>query len=108
FIGTRNSVLMVTREKKVLFQHQISAEYQHAVRRLKNGHFVGIGASGRAVEIDEAGKEVAAFQLTDPSDRWGDIDGLGNGRYLVTNYGSGFVREVNAKGATLWQAEVPG
>src|SRR5262249_1529160 len=102
FIGTRNHVLEVRADGSVVFKHSISDVYLHAVRRLPNGHFVGITSQGLIHEIDAHGKTVRKVQVPHEG-TGGDVDALPGGRYLVANYGSGFVREVDTTGKTLWE-----
>lgn len=108
FIGTRDSVLEVTREGKVVFHYKVEGGvYFHGVSRVRNGHYVYITNGGLVVELDGAGKKVAAVQLTHEGS-WGEVEVLPGGRYLVSNYGTGRVQEVNMAGKLLWECSVPG
>jgi HEAT repeat protein len=105
FIGTRLSVMEVRPDKSVVFRYKVTDNYMHAVRRLPNGGFVGITSGGAIHELAPNGKPVRTVTLTHEG-TWGDVDALPGGRYLVANYGIGFVREVDAAGKTLREAKI--
>jgi len=100
FIGTRRHVLEVRPDKTVVYKHELGDAYLHGVRRLPNGHFVGLTGGGVIHEIAANAKDIRKFKVNDGG-TWGDILGLSNGRFLLTNYGTGFVREVDATGKTI-------
>lgn len=106
FIGTRHRVMEVRRDGSEVFKHTISDVYLHAVRRLPNGHFVGLTSGGLIHEIDARGQTVRKVQVPHEG-TWGDVDALGGGRYLVANYGAGFVREVDSAGKMVWEVKAP-
>jgi hypothetical protein len=99
--------MIVDKEKNVLFEHKMGTGYLHAVRRTRNGHFVGIGSGGEIYHHDAQGKLVREVKVMHEG-TWGDVDILPDGNYLVANYGSGFIRSVNHKGGTVWEAKVDG
>src|SRR5262249_12372286 len=105
FIGTRLSVMEVRPDKSVVFRYKVTDNYMHAVRRLPSGGFVGITSGGVIHELAPNGKAVRTVTLTHEG-TWGDVDALPGGRYLVANYGIGFVREVDAAGKTLREAKI--
>jgi hypothetical protein len=105
FIATRTDVMEVRPNKTVVFKYQMTNAYLHGVRRMPNGHFVGIGASGGIIEMSPAGKVVRQVALAHEG-TWGDVVSLPGGHFMVTNYGSGFVREVDAAGKTLREVKI--
>ncbi|HZT80549.1 MAG TPA: HEAT repeat domain-containing protein, partial [Gemmataceae bacterium] len=107
WIGTRNAILEVTREGKVVYQHKVCDGYLHGVTRLRNGGCVGITNAGKIIELDAAGKEVRSVQLPQEGS-WGEVEALPGGKYLVTNYGSGRVFEVDAAGKVVWEHKLSG
>lgn len=106
WIGTRKSIMEVRPNKTIVYKHQIDTEYFHGVRRLSNGNSVGITSMGVIHEISPMGKTLRKVTLTHEG-TWGDVDALPNGRFLVTNYGTGFVREVDNAGKIVRQVKVP-
>ena len=107
WIGTRNDVLEVRKDGTEVYRHKISETYMHAVRRLPNGHHVGLTNNGVIEEIDARGKKVRTVTMTHEG-TWGDVDGLPGGRYLVANYGTGYIREVDSNGKALWTIQIGG
>ncbi len=107
FIGTRNSVMEVTPAGKVAASHQlIVGGYFHGVGRTSTGHYLYISSTGEIGEFDSAGKQLRKIQLKDEG-RWGEVIADGPGRYLVTNYGTGKVLQINTDGKLLWEKNVP-
>lgn len=100
WIGTRNQVMEVRPNKTVVYSHRLSEQYLHAVRRLANGNSIGITSNGAVYEMTAAGKMVRTVNIPHEG-TWGDIDRLPNGNLLVSNYGSGFVREVDSGGKMI-------
>jgi len=107
FVGTRHGVTEVDAKGNVIKQFRISEDYLHAIRRLPNGGYLAITGKGEIRELDRTGKEMRRVTLVDEG-RWGDVEALGNGRYLVANYGTGFIREVDAQGNKIWQIDIGG
>jgi hypothetical protein len=115
FIGVRSSsggsVLEVRKDGSVVAQHTLIAGTLYAVRRLKNGHYVGLAMDGTIEEIDGAGKKVRTVKSKGAGDpAWKDVDALPGGRYLVSGYhnaGDGLLREIDSSGKTLWELKVP-
>jgi hypothetical protein len=106
FVATRFSVMEVRPDKSIVYRYKIAEQYLHAVRRTANGHFIGITAAGTIYDIGPDGKKVRTVSLT-AEGTWGDLDALPGGRYLVANYGVGFVREVDSNGQTLREVKIP-
>jgi HEAT repeat protein len=100
FIGTRHRVMEVRPNGSEVFKYELSNEYLHAVRRLPNGGFLGLSNTGKIIETNSTGKQTRTVQLQHEGS-WGDVESLSGGRYLVTNYASGFLREVDSKGNKL-------
>jgi WD40 repeat protein len=100
WIGTRNNVMEIRPNKSVVFSYKIADQYMHAVRRLANGSFVGITSTGVIHEVNAVGKQIRTVQVAQEG-TWGDVDVLPNGNYLIANYGSGFVREVDHTGKII-------
>ena len=57
--------------------------------------------------MDAAGKQVRSLALGKEGS-WGDVEALPGGRYLVCNYGSGRVFEIDAAGKVQWEQQLPG
>lgn len=105
FIGTRFSAIEVRPNKSVVLKHRVSDVSLHAIRRVANGNFVGLTSAGVIHEISAGGKSIRTIAM--PAEgTWGDVDSLPGGRYLVSNYGSGFVREIAADGKLLREIKV--
>jgi hypothetical protein len=92
-------------DKSVAFKYKLCDGYLHGVRRMPNGHFVGISADSQILEMNTAGERVRTVQLAQEG-TWGDVVSLPGGRYLVSNYGVGVVREVDASGKTLREVKI--
>jgi HEAT repeat protein len=107
FVGTRNAVLEVTRQGQVVARHMVDNAYFHAVTRTHGGHFVYLTSTGTLGELDAAGKQVRSLALGKEGS-WGDVEALPGGRYLVCNYGSGRVFEIDAAGKVQWEQQLPG
>jgi hypothetical protein len=108
FIGTRDGVREVTRDGQVAVRHQAEGSpYFHGVSRMRNGHYVYITNDGLIVELNAAGRKVRTVQVPREGS-WGAVEALPGGRYLVCNYGTGRVLEVNGAGKVLWERTVPG
>ncbi len=109
FIGTRNDALIVRKDNTVVSKYKITDLPLNGVRRLANGHFVGLTYNGIIEEIDAAGNKVRTVKIPEDNETWGDVDGLPGGRYLVACYGGGGrLLEVDSTGKKLWELKVPG
>lgn len=106
WIGTRHNVMEIRPDKSVAFTYKMSDQYMHAVRRLPSGNFVGITSRGAIHEMNAAGNMVRTVNVPHEG-TWGDVDALPNGNYLVSNYGAGFVREVDRTGKTIREVKSP-
>ncbi len=100
FIGTRHKVMEVRPNGTEVFKHRLTSEYLHAVRRLPSGGFLGLSNLGKIIEADSAGRTTKTVELQNEGS-WGDVEALPGGAYPVTNYASGFLREVDSKGTKL-------
>jgi hypothetical protein len=101
WVGLRNGCSECTRDGKIVYTHTFGGSL-NACRRLKSGHVVYLSGTGLIGEIDAQGKQLRTVQLKQEG-TWGDVDLLPNGRFLVTNYGANFTREVDDKGKVLWE-----
>ena len=101
WVGLRDGCSECTRDGKILYTHAFGGSL-NACRRVKNGHVVYLSGSGLIGEIDAQGKAIRSVQLKQEG-TWGDVDLLPNGRFLVTNYGANFTREVDDKGKMHWE-----
>lgn len=107
WVGLRNGATECTRDGRVLYTREFGGSL-NACRRLKNGHVVYLTGTGLIGELNADGKQLRTVQLSNEG-TWGDIDLLTNGRFLVSNYGASFTREVDDKGKVLWESKtVPG
>lgn len=73
-------------------------QFRH-VRMTKAGTFLVPHMAGRVVEYDSDGKEIWSYNTPSP---WAAVR-LKNGNTLISGDGSGYVREVNTKGETVWE-----
>jgi hypothetical protein len=101
WIGLRNGFTEVTRDGKAQPTREIAGTL-HAIRRLPNGRVVYLTNTGLIGEVSAAGKPIRTLQLTNEG-TWGDVDMLPNGNFLVANYGTSFVREVDPSGKKVWE-----
>jgi hypothetical protein len=80
-------------------------QFRH-VRMTTAGTFLVPHMSGKVIEYDQAGKEIWSYTTPSP---WAAVR-LKNGNTLISGDGSGYAREVNSKGETVWeftQKDVP-
>jgi hypothetical protein len=106
FIGTRNQVMEVSRAGKVVLSHDLGAHLCfHAVNRIAAGTYLYLTNLGVIGEIDRVGKKIRTITLRNEG-TWGDVQALPGGKYLVANYGTGKVMEVDAAGKRLWEIKV--
>ena len=77
---------------------QPHGQFRH-VRMTKAGTFLVPHMAGRVIEYDTEGKEIWSYTTPSP---WAAIR-LKNGNTLISGDGSGYVREVNPKGETVWE-----
>jgi HEAT repeat protein len=106
WIGTRKGALEVTRDGKELYHHEIPG-YCHGVSRTPSGGAVFITSNGQIIELDRAGKRVRTVSIPHEGS-WGDVEALPGGKYLVTNYGTHRVFEIDAAGKVLWEKKIDG
>jgi hypothetical protein len=109
FIATYNHVLEITPEQRIVYNHNRGpAFYLFSAQKSKHGRIVCMTAQGTILEIDPAtGKELKTINLGQ-SGGWCSVEPLPTGRYLVATMNNGLVREVDAQGATHWQARFAG
>jgi HEAT repeat protein len=104
-VSTYQHILELTREGKTVFTHATQGHTYHA-RKLHDGHYVWIDASGEIGEVDEKGSVIAKTKLSGGLS-WGSIERLRNGHYLVAlGGGGGKVQEVDMAGKVYWEKAV--
>lgn len=101
WVGLRDGCTECNRDGKILYTRNFGGSL-NACRRAKNGHVVFLSGSGLIGELDTEGKQLRTLQMKQEG-TWGDIDLLPNGRFLVSNYGANFTREVDDKGKVHWE-----
>ena len=104
-VSTYQHILELNREGKTVFSYVTQGHTYHA-RKLHDGHYVWIDASGEIGEVDEKGGVIAKTRISDGL-TWGSIERLRNGHYLVAlGGGSGKVQEVDMAGNVYWEKAV--
>ncbi|MBI2806392.1 MAG: HEAT repeat domain-containing protein [Planctomycetes bacterium] len=103
-ISSYQSIIEVTRENRIVFSYKTQGHTYHA-RKLPDGHYVWIDASGDIGEIDDKGALVRKVKVGNGL-AWGSVERLRNGRYLVALGGVGKVREIDATGNVHWECNV--
>ena len=113
-------IVEVTPEKKTVWEYDAAKSNGndgkkvevHAFQRLADGATM-IAESGpaRIIEVDKDGKLLREVKLkvTNPSTHSDTrlVRKIASGNYLVAHESDGFVREYDAKGAVVWEYEVP-
>lgn len=110
FIAHYTGVLEVTAAGKVVFEHNNINNARGIIYdavKLANGNFTFICGIGTLVEMDPAGKQVRSIQVGQ-NINWGGLEVLPGGRYLVSLSNPGTVKEIDANGKSLWEAQVAG
>jgi HEAT repeat protein len=108
FIATYNHVMEVTRDHRILYNHNRSADGQiYSAQRLRNGHVIYFTSAGWVVELESGGKVLHRFNVGNPG-AWCGIEGLANGHYLVTLMATGRIQEVDTLGKVYWHTTVVG
>jgi HEAT repeat protein len=103
-VSTYRSIVELTREGKTVFAYTTQGHTYHA-RKLPDGHYIWIDASGEIGEIDEKGKLLVKTKVG-AGLAWGSVERLRNGRYLVALGGVGKVQEVDVSGKVFWERNV--
>jgi len=96
-------IMEVTRAGKVVFSYKGGTIYR--VQWLRNGHLV-FGQNGRVMEIDRTGKQHCMIDIPGGTGIWAHVEKLDNGRYLVAQYSSNRVIELDKDGKIHWQVTV--
>jgi len=110
FIAHYTGVLEVTAGGKVVFEHNNINNARGIIYdavKLTNGNFAFICGIGTLVEMDPNGKQVRSIQVGQ-NINWGGLEALPGGRFLVSLSNPGTVKEIDANGKSLWEAQVPG
>jgi hypothetical protein len=104
-VSTYQHILELNREGKTVFSFATQGHTYHA-RKLHDGHYVWIDASGDIGEVDGKGSVVAKTRISDGL-TWGSIERLRNGHYLVAlGGGNGRIQEVDMAGNVYWEKAV--
>ncbi len=76
-------------------------------RRLSNGNTLFLSLGGKIVELDRTGAEIRTIDLGLSEDRWGGVEPLPGGRFLVWMFSQNRVFEVDADGHRSHEITVP-
>lgn len=105
------AIVEVDRAGKTLFEYKGTQSEVDCVQPLPGGHILltESGAKPRLMEIDRKGKVYVEFplkcQLGNPHMQTRMARKLSNGHYLVPQLLDNVVREYNAKGDVVWEAQ---
>ena len=106
--GGKTGAQVVNRKYQVVWTYTSTSQQVGGGERLSNGHTL-LGEQGppRALEIDDKGATVAAFDLPTSETRFDHqvrhIHRLSNGNTLVAMEGEGVARELDPKGKVVWE-----
>jgi hypothetical protein len=104
FLASLNELLEVTRQGKTVYSYRITGNLYYACK-LRNRHILYVHSGGNLVELDDKGKQVRSIAVGGTSG-WGGVSVLPNGNYLVAQYTSNQVVEINKAGKVLWKCSV--
>jgi outer membrane protein assembly factor BamB len=104
FIATYTELLEVTRAGKTVFSYRTKAGNVYNAHKLRNGHILYAYDRG-VVELDGGGKEVRHIEVAGMSG-WGRVEPLPNGHFLLAQYISNQVVEVDPSGKVVWRCPV--
>jgi hypothetical protein len=108
FVGTHNRAFEVTPAGKEITVYQSEPGFFiHSMHRKPNGNLVCLSMAGCLREVTRAGKVVCTFQLDTAGRNWCGVQGLPGGRYLTVELNRGQVLELDARGKTVWECQVP-
>lgn len=110
FIAHYQGVLEVTPAGKEIYNHANINNGRGIIYdgvKLANGNFAFISGVGTLVEMDPSGKQIRSIQVGQ-NINWGGLEALPGNRFLVALSNPGTVKEVDANGKTVWEAQVPG
>ena len=101
------SGFLISADGLVVTNHHVVAEADAIRVKLANGNFAFISGVGTLVEMDPGGKQIRSIQVGQ-NINWGGLEALPGNRFLVALSNPGTVKEVDANGKTVWEAQVPG
>jgi HEAT repeat protein len=104
FIATYTEVLEVTRAGKTVFSYRTRRSNVYGAHKLRTGHILYTDDRG-IVELDAGGTEVRHLDVPGTAG-WGRAEPLPNGHFLVAQYTSNQVVEVDPGGKVVWRCAV--
>jgi outer membrane protein assembly factor BamB len=104
FIATYTSMLEVTRDGTEVYSHKHPNSI-YCAQKLRNGHILFAHSSGHLIEIETNGKEVRRLAVSGLGS-WAGVELLSNGHFLVAQYASNHVVELDAAGKVFWEGTV--
>jgi HEAT repeat protein len=105
FIATYTELLEVTRDGKTVYSHAKPSSIYRA-QKLANGHILYVHSNSQIVEIESNGREVRTIPAGNTGG-WGSVEPLANGRFLISLYNVGKVKEIDANGKVYLECNVP-
>lgn len=118
--GAARVVEIDPKTKKVVWSYDSAVQNGNKGRRVEVHSFQPLGdgqvliaesGAGRLIEVDRAGKLLRTIKLTirrpNPHHDTRLVRKLDSGHYLVCHEGDGAVREYDARGAVVWEYDVP-
>jgi hypothetical protein len=109
FIAMYNQLLEVRPDKSEVYRYNPGQQfYIFGARKTRTGTVVCITAQGALLEIDPLqNKTLRNVNLGQPVGGWSGIEPLPNGNCLVAIMNNNTIREVDAKGTTVWSVNSP-
>ena len=105
-IGTYTEVMEVTRAGKKLYGYpRNQAGSLYYARKQRNGHIVCVHSNGILAELDAGGREVLSLNVGGFG-KWGGVEVLSGGRFLLARSGADEVAEIDRTGKVLWKVSV--
>jgi hypothetical protein len=104
FIASYTELLEVTREGKTLYSHAKPSSIYRA-QKLANGHILYVHSNSQIVEIETSGREVRTIPAGNTGG-WASVEQLANGRFLLSLYNVGRVKEIDGNGKVYLECNV--
>jgi hypothetical protein len=97
-------VIEVTPKGKLVYSYNTNGSV-YCGEKTRQGTIVYVNSGGQLVEMDVKGKQIRTINVGGTGG-WGGVEKLANGNYLVGQYSSNQVVEVDKTGKVVWKCAV--